>query len=163
VKQLAVAAIAGVVFAVGLGLSGMTNPDKILGFLDVTGRWDPSLLLVMVGAIGVHLGPARWALRARRPLLASGFERPASTRVDRALVVGSALFGVGWGAVGYCPGPALVDLVAPSRPLLVFVAAMIGGTALFRYGLQARRQLQGPGGNSSEQPHVPSDLQHWTK
>jgi uncharacterized protein len=143
VKQLVVAASAGAVFAIGLGLSGMTNPDRILGFLDFAGRWDPSLLFVMVGAIGVHLGPARWALRARRPLLADGFERPARSAVDRPLVVGALLFGIGWGAVGYCPGPALVDLVAPSRSLLVFVAAMLAGTVLFRYGRRLTERVPG--------------------
>jgi uncharacterized membrane protein YedE/YeeE len=133
-KKLAVAFISGVIFALGLGVSGMTDPSKILGFLDVAGHWDPSLAFVMAGAIGMHLGPAQWALRAKRPLLAADFERPSRTRVDRGLVAGSVLFGVGWGAAGYCPGPALVDLIAPSPGLLVFVASMIAGTALLRYG-----------------------------
>jgi uncharacterized protein len=133
-KQLAVAFAAGVVFALGLGVSGMTDPSKILGFLDVAGSWDPSLLFVMVGAIGVHLGPAQWALRARRPLLAAQFECPTGTRIDRSLLAGSVLFGIGWGAAGYCPGPAIVDLIAPSPSLLVFVAAMVAGTGLVRYG-----------------------------
>jgi hypothetical protein len=92
----------------------------------------------MVGAIGVHLGPAQWALRARRPLLADDFERPLQTTVDGALVSGAVLFGIGWGAVGYCPGPALVDLVAPSGSLLIFVGAMVVGTALYRYGRRLR-------------------------
>jgi uncharacterized membrane protein YedE/YeeE len=142
-KQLVVAAVAGVIFALGLGVSGMTNPDKILGFLDVTGRWDPSLLLVMVGAIGVHLGPAQWAMRAQRPLLGGDFERPHRTTVDGALISGSVLFGIGWGAAGYCPGPALVDLVAPSPSLLVFVGAMALGTALFLYGRRLRLTTAG--------------------
>ena len=110
----------------------MTNPDKILGFLDVTGRWDPSLLWVMLGAVAVHLGPAQWAMRARRPLWSSEFELPRGGRVDGRLVVGSALFGLGWGAVGYCPGPAIVDLVAPSASLLAFVGAMMAGIATYR-------------------------------
>lgn len=133
-KKLVVAFTAGVIFALGLGVSGMTDPSKILGFLDVAGHWDPTLAFVMAGAIGVHLGPAQWALRARRPLLAADFDRPSRTRVDRSLVAGSVLFGIGWGAAGYCPGPALVDLVAPSSELLVFVAAMIAGAGLLRYG-----------------------------
>jgi len=133
-KQVAVAFVAGVVFAVGLGLSGMTNPEKILGFLVVTGRWDPSLLLVMGGAVAVHFGFAQWALRARKPLLGGAFELPSRAQIDGRLVVGSILFGVGWGAIGYCPGPAIVDLVAPSPSLLVFVAAMVSGIAAHRYG-----------------------------
>jgi uncharacterized protein len=133
-KQLVIAFAAGIVFALGLGVSGMTDPSKILGFLDVAGHWDPTLAFVMAGAVGVHLGPARWALRAKRPLLAARFERPLQTRIDRALVAGSVLFGIGWGAAGYCPGPAIVDLIDPSPSLLVFVAAMIAGTGLLRYG-----------------------------
>lgn len=137
-SRLAIAFAAGVVFAIGLGLSGMTDPCKVLGFLDVAGHWDPTLAFVMAGAIGVHLGPTQWALRARRPLLDDRFDVPQQTRIDATLVAGSALFGVGWGAAGYCPGPALVDLVAPSPGLLVFVAAMVAGTASFRYGRRVR-------------------------
>ena len=133
-RQTAVAFVAGVVFAVGLGLSGMTNPEKILGFLDVAGRWDPSLLLVMGGAVAVHFGFAQWALRARKPLLEEAFELPSRAQVDGSLVVGSVLFGVGWGAIGYCPGPAIVDLVSPSPSLAVFVVAMVSGIAAHRYG-----------------------------
>lgn len=146
-KQLIVAAAAGVLFAVGLGISGMTNPEKILDFLDFAGHWDPTLAFVMAGAVAAHLGPAQWALRARRPLLASDFERPSQTTVDGPLVFGASLFGVGWGSVGYCPGPALVDLVAPSSSLLVFVIAMLGGTALFRYRRRMRLRSVAPTGN----------------
>jgi uncharacterized protein len=133
-KQLAVAFVAGIVFAVGLGISGMTDPGRVLGFLDVAGHWDPSLAFVMAGAIGVHLGPAQWALRARRPLWADAFVLPARTAVDGRLLAGSILFGIGWGIAGYCPGPAIVNLAAPSRPLLAFVAAMVLGARLFRAG-----------------------------
>ncbi len=131
--RLAVAFVAGAVFAIGLGLSGMTNPERILGFLDVAGRWDPSLAFVMLGAIGVHLVPARWAARAPRPLLGGDFDRPVKTATDSTLVAGSVLFGIGWGAIGYCPGPAIVDLVAPSSSLVVFVVAMLAGSAGYRY------------------------------
>jgi uncharacterized protein len=133
VKQVLVAVACGVVFATGLGISGMTDPAKVIGFLDVFGRWDPSLGFVMVGAIGVHLGAARWALRAARPLGANHFVLPSTNTVDARLVGGSALFGLGWGATGYCPGPALVDLVAPSQGLVTFVAAMLAGIAAFRF------------------------------
>jgi uncharacterized membrane protein YedE/YeeE len=131
-KKLASAFVAGFVFAVGLGISGMTNPDKVIGFLDVAAHWDPSLAFVMAGAIAVHVGAAQWALRAQRPLWAGAFARSSSTTVDAQLVVGAALFGIGWGIAGFCPGPAVVDLVAPSPSVLTFVAAMIAGMFVFR-------------------------------
>jgi uncharacterized membrane protein YedE/YeeE len=131
-KELACAFVAGVVFAIGLGLSGMTDPDKVVGFLDVTGRWDPSLACVMAGAVAVHVGAAQWALRARRPLWSGAFAVPSFTTIDRRLVVGAALFGLGWGTAGLCPGPALVDLVAPSTSVVAFVAAMVAGMVVFR-------------------------------
>jgi uncharacterized membrane protein YedE/YeeE len=133
-RHLFIAFASGVVFALGLGISGMTDPQRILGFLDIAGHWDPSLAFVMLGAIAVHLGPAQWALRAKRPLLADRFEVPRRTAVDTELLLGSVLFGVGWGAIGYCPGPAIVDLVAAPPGLCVFAIAMLVGTALFRYG-----------------------------
>jgi uncharacterized membrane protein YedE/YeeE len=132
-KHLAVAFASGLIFAVGLGVSGMTDPQRILGFLDVAGSWDPSLALVMLGAIAVHVGPAQWALRAGRPILAGKFDVTNRTQLDAPLVIGSALFGMGWGIAGYCPGPALVDLIAPTPGLLTFVAAMVGGMAVFRF------------------------------
>lgn len=125
--KLATAFVAGLVFAVGLGISGMTNPEKIIGFLDVAGRWDPSLLFVMVGAIAVHVGPVQWALRGRKALGSGAFATAGPTRIDAPLVIGAALFGLGWGIAGFCPGPALVDLVAPSTSIVTFVVAMIAG------------------------------------
>jgi uncharacterized membrane protein YedE/YeeE len=137
-KQLLVAFVSGVLFAAGLAVSGMTDPQKVIGFLDVTGAWDPSLALVMVGAIGVHTAVARWALRARAPLLGSAFVLPRVTDVDGSLVLGAALFGLGWGASGFCPGPALVDLAAPSGGVVAFVASMaIGSFAYQARGLFA--------------------------
>jgi uncharacterized protein len=131
-RELATALAAGVVFAMGLGISGMTDPQKIVGFLDVAGRWDPTLAFVMLGAVGAHVLAAQWALRARKPLLASTFSWATATRIDAPLVVGAALFGLGWGTAGFCPGPAIVDLVAPSASVLVFVASMVGATFVFR-------------------------------
>jgi uncharacterized membrane protein YedE/YeeE len=131
-RKLAVAFVCGLVFAVGLGVSGMTNPEKIIGFLDVTGRWDPTLAFVMAGAVGVHMGVAQWARRAARPLWSNTFAIATRSRIDRPLLVGAALFGLGWGVVGYCPGPALVDLGAPSTTLVLFVAAMVAGTLAFQ-------------------------------
>jgi uncharacterized membrane protein YedE/YeeE len=134
-KATALAYAAGIVFAIGLGVAGMTNPDKVLGFLDVTGPWDPSLALVMIAAIAVHAGAAQWALHAERPAWADRFVLPRGGAIDAPLVAGAALFGLGWGMVGYCPGPALVDLAMPSRDRALFVAAMIAGVLAF--GLRA--------------------------
>jgi uncharacterized membrane protein YedE/YeeE len=135
-RQLAIAFVAGIVFAVGLGISGMTDPDKILAFLDVAGSWDPSLALVMVGAIGVHVGAAQWALRSPRPLWSGALAPTGAAVIDAPLVLGSALFGLGWGTAGFCPGPALVDLVAPSTGLVTFVVAMVAGILAFRASLR---------------------------
>lgn len=131
-KQIVVAFVSGVLFAAGLAVAGMTDPHKVLGFLDVAGAWDPSLALVMVGAIGVHTIAARWALQAPAPLMARAFALPRSVRIDRSLVAGSALFGLGWGASGLCPGPALVNLAAPTTGLLAFVAAMVAGSLAYQ-------------------------------
>ena len=110
---------AGLLFGVGLWLSGMANPRKVLDFLDITGNWDPSLLLVMAGAVAV-------TAIAFRPLL-KRTPMDFKTRVDLPLVLGAALFGIGWGIGGYCPGPALTALSNLSADVFIFVAAMIGG------------------------------------
>ncbi|HEY3594199.1 MAG TPA: DUF6691 family protein, partial [Polyangiaceae bacterium] len=120
----------GLVFATGLTLSGMTNPAKILAFLDITGRWDPSLLLVMGAAVATHLPFALWAKRASHPLVAQRFAFPARDALDGSLFFGAALFGVGWGMQGYCPGPAIVALASGGTVPLVFVATMIVGLLL---------------------------------
>lgn len=126
----------GALFAVGLVVSGMTQPGKVVHFLDVTGAWDPSLALVMAGALLVH-GLVLWGTRGlARPTLDAQFRAPAPGRIDTPLVLGSALFGVGWGLAGYCPGPALVGAVA-GPAALTFTASMLGGMAL--QGLLARR------------------------
>ncbi len=133
-----VALAGGVVFAVGLCLSGMTQPAKVLGFLDVSripsGGWDPSLAFVMLGAIGVHFAFARRARLGQAPLLAAKNELPKARGLDARLFAGAALFGLGWGIAGFCPGPAVVSLVTGSSPTLVFVAAMIAGMALHALG-----------------------------
>jgi uncharacterized membrane protein YedE/YeeE len=131
VKALGTAFLAGGVFSAGLTLAGMTRPSKVLAFLDLFGAWDPSLMLVMVGAIGVH--GVYWALQGRRErtVLGDPVERPPSGRVDLRLLGGAALFGVGWGLGGYCPGPAVASLGALSRDALVFVVAMVLGMAVW--------------------------------
>lgn len=124
--------VAGLLFGVGLLISGMTRADKVFGFLDVTGDWDPALIFVMVGAIGVH-AIAQWRRRSgARPALASDFELAPDEVVDGRLIAGSALFGLGWGLGGFCPGPAVVAGMSGVWAPLVFVASMLLGMALFR-------------------------------
>lgn len=122
-----VAFASGLLFALGLGLGGMTKPAKVVGFLDVAGDWDPSLAFVMGGALLVYAVVARAALARPRPLLDDVFHVPTRRDVDARLVVGSLLFGAGWGIAGYCPGPAMVSLASGRAAVLVFVAAMLLG------------------------------------
>lgn len=131
--------LAGLVFGLGLIVSGMANPAKVLGFLDVTGRWDPSLAFVMAGAIAV--GAVAFALARRRTasLLGAPMRLPATRAIDRRLVIGSALFGMGWGIAGFCPGPALVSLGMGEVKGLVFVAAMLAGMGGFECFERRRR------------------------
>jgi len=121
----------GLVFALGLGLGGMTQPAKIIGFLDVAGHWDPSLVFVLVGAVGTAMLAYRWIRRQRHPVLDVRFQIPPTRGIDTRLVLGSTLFGVGWGISGFCPGPALVSLVSGHPVAIGFVGAMLAGVALF--------------------------------
>ncbi|GJD57420.1 YeeE/YedE family protein [Methylobacterium dankookense] len=130
--RLLAALASGVLFGFGLALSGMMDPRKVLGFLDLAGAWDPSLAFVLAGAVAVSaLG---YALKARmaRPVLAPRFEVPANTRLDARLLGGAALFGIGWGLAGLCPGPALAGLVLGLPEIALFVAAMLVGMLLHR-------------------------------
>jgi uncharacterized membrane protein YedE/YeeE len=121
---------AGLVFGIGLGLSGMTQPAKVVAFLDIFGSWDPSLIFVMAGAILVHVALGRFIRRRDRPLLDARFHLPTATRVDTKLIAGAAVFGLGWGLGGFCPGPALVTLGSGALSAFVFVGAMALGMAL---------------------------------
>lgn len=123
--------LSGLVFGLGLIVSGMANPAKVLGFLDLFGRWDPSLALVMGGAVAV--GVLAFALARRRTvsLLGAAMRLPTARQIDRRLVLGSLLFGVGWGIAGFCPGPALVALGMGNDKAMIFVAAMLAGMGLF--------------------------------
>lgn len=121
---------AGLIFGWGLALAGMTNPNKVLGFLDVTGAWDPSLLLVLAGAVAVTFVGFRIALRRPQPLFGPQFQLPLRRAIDLPLVTGAAIFGVGWGISGYCPGPAIAMLAAPGREAWVFLPAMLLGMVL---------------------------------
>ena len=131
--------LAGLVFGLGLIVSGMANPAKVLGFLDLAGSWDPSLAFVMAGAIGV--GAVAFAVASRRAqsFLGAEIRLPSARHIDRRLVVGSVLFGIGWGIAGFCPGSALVSLGMGDVKALVFVAAMLMGMGAFELFERCKR------------------------
>jgi uncharacterized membrane protein YedE/YeeE len=137
------AGLAGLVLGVGLLLSGMSNPAKVLAFLDLAGPWDPSLALVMAGAIGVGLVAFALASRRTASLLGMPLRLPAPRGIDRRLVWGSVAFGAGWGLVGFCPGPALVALGLGHPKAVVFVAAMLAGMGLFEWLERGRKGAAG--------------------
>lgn len=132
----------GLLFGIGLIVSGMTDPSKVIGFLDLAGRWDPSLGFVMGGAIMVGLVAFRFAAGRTRSLLGDVMRLPTASRIDRRLVLGGLAFGAGWGLAGYCPGPALASLASGAVKPLIFSAAMVAGMAIFTLleRLQARRK-----------------------
>ena len=121
----------GLIFGAGLLISGMTQPEKVLGFLDIFGAWDATLAFVMAGAVAVSAVGFALARRRGTPVLAARFQWPTRNDIDAPLVAGAVLFGIGWGLVGICPGPALVNLAGLSLPIVVFVAAMALGMLLF--------------------------------
>lgn len=121
------AGAAGALFGAGLALAGMTDPRRILGFLDIAGGFDPTLAWVLASALLVSAVGQRWVLRRPRPSCATGFQLPAARGVDVRLVLGAALFGMGWGWAGYCPGPAIAGLAVGSREALWLVPAMLAG------------------------------------
>jgi uncharacterized membrane protein YedE/YeeE len=140
VMKIVAGLASGLLFGAGLGIAGMTNPSKVLNFLDVTRAWDPSLAFVMAAAIPVS-ALAFWIGRRRaRPLLDLSFVLPGNTRLEPALLVGSALFGLGWGLGGYCPGPAVASLSHPNIPLISFLLAM--GVGLLLSAVIARRMTR---------------------
>jgi uncharacterized membrane protein YedE/YeeE len=122
--------VCGLIFGAGLLISGMVQPTKVLGFLDIFGAWDPSLAVVMAAALAVSVPGFMLATGRSRPLLAARSLWPTKRDIDLPLIVGAALFGIGWGLVGLCPGPALESLATLSLPVIVFVLAMAGGMAL---------------------------------
>lgn len=130
--------LAGLVFGFGLALSGMTQPQKVLNFLDVTGSWDPSLLFVLGGAVGVTIIAFRFTARLPKPLFAEKYYLTDVRHIDRPLIIGSALFGIGWGIGGYCPGPAIALMAAPNWELYAFLPAMLAGYAAQHYLLRSR-------------------------
>ncbi|MCG6574769.1 YeeE/YedE family protein [Pseudomonas sp. AF32] len=130
--------MAGLLFGLGLLLSGMTNPTKVLAFLDLAGAWDPSLALVMIGAIGAAIGPITWARKQTGSLLGNPMQLPTKRELDRRLIGGSLVFGVGWGIAGICPGPAVASLLTGHWQFIVFVLAMLAGMGVFT-ALERRR------------------------
>lgn len=130
--RLLVSVVAGLLFGLGLAVSGMTQPARVLGFLDPLGAWDPTLLFVLGGAVGVTVVAFRFVLRRPAPVLAVRFHLPSASAIDRPLVAGAALFGVGWGISGYCPGPGVSLLASPTWETWVFLPAMLAGIALYR-------------------------------
>jgi uncharacterized membrane protein YedE/YeeE len=129
---------AGLLFGLGLAVSQMVNPQKVQAFLDVTGDWDPSLALVMGGALAVTAIAFRLVLRRKTPVFGGRFALPAGGRIDRRLLAGAAIFGAGWGLAGYCPGPALAALSRPGVESIVFVIAMLAGSLLCRLLFERR-------------------------
>lgn len=131
-RALVAALLSGALFGLGLAVSGMTDPLRILGFLDIAGDFDPALLFVLGGAVTTTLVLFRFVLKRPAPLFADGFQLSSLRTLDRPLLVGAGLFGIGWGLAGYCPGPALVGLGVASAEALWFVPAMLVGMLLHR-------------------------------
>jgi uncharacterized membrane protein YedE/YeeE len=133
------ALVVGLLFGLGLMLAGMTDPGKVIGFLDLAGNWDPSLAFVMGGAIAVGLGAFALARRRTVAFLGGAMHLPTARDIDKRLLLGSLLFGIGWGLGGFCPGPALVSLATGNAKAIVFVVAMLAGMALVDL-IESRRQ-----------------------
>lgn len=131
--KVAASFIAGLVFSVGLVISGMTDPNIVIGFLDLFGEWNPRLMFVMGGAVGINLVLFRLILRKEKPRYAPEFSLPTKMDLDKKLLTGSALFGIGWGTLGICPGPGLVNLTTLEPLFLVFGAAMLAGMVIHKF------------------------------
>lgn len=142
----------GLVFGLGLAVSGMMNPAKVIGFLDVAGDWDPTLVFVMGGALLVTMPSYRVILKRRRPVLAGCFSLPTKKSLDAPLIWGSTLFGVGWGLVGFCPGPAVAAIGTGLPSVLAFVAAMIVGMALHAWISGERTVGKSSSSNAAPEP-----------
>lgn len=130
VQPLLAALAAGALFGAGLVVSGMTSPDRVIGFLDLAGHWNPSLAVVMAAALAVALPAFRLVLRRPRPLWAEAFDLPRKSRLDRPLVLGALVFGIGWGLAGFCPGPGLVGLLSGAPDPWIFMAGLVAGNRL---------------------------------
>jgi len=131
--EIVAALAAGALFGAGLLVSGMANPAKVLGFLDVFGRWDPSLALVMASAVAVGLAGFGLSAKRAQSVLGLPMRMPAKGSIDRRLILGSVVFGIGWGLAGLCPGPALIAITTGSPGAIAFVVSMLAGMALFEW------------------------------
>ena len=138
----------GLIFGLGLVVSGMSNPAKVLNFLDLaairTGSWDPSLMFVMMGAVATAFIGFRWVLKRPRPVFAETFHVPAKSDIDPRIIIGPAIFGVGWGLAGFCPGPAFVALGYGSSKSILFMIAMIAGMMIARALVERQPGLAAP-------------------
>jgi uncharacterized protein len=155
-QQSAVAFASGVLFGVGLALGGMAQPSKVLGFLDLFGAWDPSLAFVMLGAISVHFVAYRVSRGTAAPFFADEFALPTRRKVDAKLVLGSAVFGVGWGLAGYCPGPAIASLASGSQAVALFVFTLLIGWFVASK-VEARRESRASIKDRAGLPHTHPD------
>ena len=124
---------AGAIFGAGLALAGMLNPAKVVGFLDIFGMWDPSLGLVMAGGILVNATGHYFVMKRHRPMFDTRFELPKSNKIDRPLLLGSAIFGIGWGLAGYCPGPVMASLLLQPADMLPFLVTLLAGAFAGRW------------------------------
>ena len=124
---------AGAIFGAGLALAGMLNPAKVVGFLDIFGMWDPSLGLVMAGGILVNATGHYFVMKRHRPMFDTRFELPTSNNIDRPLLIGSAIFGIGWGLAGYCPGPVVASLMLQPADMLPFLVTLLAGAFAGRW------------------------------
>lgn len=147
-KKSLSAFLAGLIFSLGLGISGMTQTQKVIGFLDIFGNWDPSLLFVMIGAIVIHSIAYKLIRIRKTPILTSTLHISTKTKITKSLIIGSIIFGVGWGLGGYCPGPAIVSVVTFDKHAIEFVFSMILGMIVFNIG---KKEIQHYNKNSRDQ------------
>lgn len=129
--QLLLSLISGMIFAIGLVLSGMTNPSVVIGFLDIFGNWNYALVFVMIGAISFNFIVFKVLIK-RKPICANSHFLPTNTAIDKKLIFGSAMFGIGWGIAGICPGPGIVNLVTNDSSAIIFIISLIAGMLLFK-------------------------------
>jgi uncharacterized protein len=132
-KENGIALLSGILFGFGLGLSQMVDRDRVLGFLDVAGTWDPTLLFVLGGAVGVTIVAFRFVLRMAHPIFGEKFQLPTRKDIDRNLVIGAAIFGIGWGIAGYCPGPGITALTLGLWNPVLFIGAMLAGSLTYQW------------------------------
>lgn len=152
-RQSSLAAIAGVLFGVGLGFAQMIDPQRVIGFLDITGNWDPTLAFVMGGAVLVTLVTFRIILRRPHPLWAERFYVPTRKDIDRPLILGAILFGIGWGIGGYCPGPAIASLSLGNWNPIWFVLAMVIGSRTYQWWSD-RQESSSPAQSTMPSPEI---------